>query len=108
MLSQNKFLLKIIEHITNCWTYTIQFCLGKGYAKFSCWECESALSVTEHQRFIKCQKCLHWNVHPIWGERGKDISSFLKKIYLPSLLVLSLLIVVMVTIGWMVSVYIDI
>jgi len=104
---KRKSLLKLIEHVENCFAYTMQFCLGKGYAKFICWQCDSDIAVAKRERFIKCQQCAHWNMHPIWKDRGESPTSFSKKIYLPALIALTLILVCTLTLGWCISVYVS-
>jgi len=103
--NKRKSLLKVIEHVENCFTYTVQFCLGRGYAKFNCWQCDSDINVEKRTRFIKCPQCSRWNMHPIWSDRGESPASFSKKIYLPALLALTLFLVCTLTLGWCASVY---
>jgi len=108
LLSLKKFILKIIEHISSCWTYTFQFCLGKGYPKFICWECETEIQVTKRKRFVKCPKCSRWNMHPIWADRGENLISFAKKIYLPNLMILLIIVLSSLSLNWCINVYVEI
>ncbi len=100
-------LTKLIKHCENCFTYTAQFCLGRGYAKFNCWQCDSDIAVEKRTRFIKCPQCSNWNMHPVWNDRGESPASFSKKIYLPALLALTLIFVCTFTVGWCISVYVS-
>ena len=108
LCNKRKSLLKVIEHVENCFTYTAQFCLGKGYAKFNCWQCDGDITVEKRTRFIKCPQCAHWNMHPIWGDRGENIKSFAKKIYLPNLMILLIVVLCTLSLNWCLNVYVNI
>ena len=92
---------KIMAQVTECLTYTIDFCLGRGYKEFVCWECQTNISLAKRKRFVKCPQCRCWNIHPIWGQQGENIKSFSKKLYVSNLLFLFLLVSYGLGINWL-------
>ncbi|KPK75314.1 MAG: hypothetical protein AMJ79_11620 [Phycisphaerae bacterium SM23_30] len=84
-------LQKIYKYITECLTYSIDFCSGKGYTQFNCWGCENKINLIKRKRFVKCPKCWCWNMHPIWGNQGINFGSFSKKFFVLYLVFLSLI-----------------
>jgi hypothetical protein len=92
---------KVVEHINECMTYTMEFCLGKGYREFLCWDCQSTIKVAKRKRWAKCPHCKCLNIHPVWAGQGESIKTFSRKFYVSGVLVLFLLLSYGLGIHWL-------
>ena len=82
--------VKCVKYMIESITYSIEFSAGKGYPQLNCWECQKKIHINR-KRWVKCPQCSSWNLHPIWGNQGENVVSFLKKFSIFSLVCLLLL-----------------
>ena len=97
----NNNLEKSIKYIAESLRYTYEFCLGKGYMKFNCWGCKNDINLTKRIKFVKCQKCWCWNIHPVWSKEGENFESFSRKLSTTGLIFLLVAALLVLGVYWL-------